>query len=84
MSSSNKKLPKSAAAYLSGSGIGTEFLLSLATGPLLLGVLGAQAVFSWLQAAGLSSEEVFRGDRLPVLHFPDCGSEEGGDNTSPY
>lgn len=84
MSSSNKKLPKSAAANRSGSEIPTELLISLATGPMLLGVLGAQAVSSWLQAVGMSSEEVFRGDRLPVLHFPDSGSEEGGDNTSPY
>jgi hypothetical protein len=53
----------------------TEFLLSLAVGPMLFGVLATDAVFSWLQAIGTSSEEVFRGDRLPVLHFPESGNE---------
>lgn len=43
---------------------------------MLLGILVTDAVLSWLQAAGINSEEVFRGDRLPVLHFPDSGSEE--------
>ncbi len=55
----------------SKSPIPTDFLLSLATGPLILGVLATEAVGSWLQATGISSEEVFRGDRLPLLHFPD-------------
>ncbi|HEY9637574.1 MAG TPA: hypothetical protein V6D14_29540 [Coleofasciculaceae cyanobacterium] len=60
----------------SKSQIPTELLLSLATGPLLLGVLSLEAVFSWLQATGISSEEVFRGDRLPVLPFPDLEQED--------
>ncbi|HEY9710013.1 MAG TPA: hypothetical protein V6D48_17535 [Oculatellaceae cyanobacterium] len=59
----------------SKSPIPTDFLLSLATGPLLLGVLATEAVCSWLQATGMSSEEVFRGDRLPLLHFPDSSHE---------
>ncbi len=54
----------------------TEVLLSLATAPMLLGILATDAVFSWLQNLGISSEEVFRGDRLPVLHFPNLESEE--------
>jgi hypothetical protein len=60
----------------SKSQIPTEFLLSLATAPILLGVLSIEAVFSWLQATGISSEEVFRGERLPVLPFPDLEQEE--------
>ena len=49
----------------------TECLLSLATAPMLLGLLSTQVVFSWLQEAGINSEELFRGERLPILHFPE-------------
>jgi hypothetical protein len=76
LSSLNKKLPENIAVSTSKSQIPTELLLSLATGPLLLGVLSIEAVFSWLQATGISSEEVFRGDRLPVLPFPDLEQED--------
>jgi hypothetical protein len=72
----NKKLPETDTANTLKTGIPTEFFLSLAAGPMLLGVLSAGAVFSWLQAAGVASEEVFRGDRLPVLNFPNSGREE--------
>ncbi|MBD1924325.1 hypothetical protein H6F77_25110 [Microcoleus sp. FACHB-831] len=58
----------------------TECLLSLATGPLLLGVLATKALAECLDAAGAASEEVFRGDRLPVLHFPHKGQQS---NDSP-
>lgn len=54
----------------------TDFLLSLAVGPLLLGSLAADAIVSWLQATGINSEEVFRGERLPVLHFPETEHQE--------
>jgi hypothetical protein len=76
MSSLNQKRPETPTAQTSQSGIVTEFFVGLATGPVLLGVLSAGAIFSWLQAAGLASEEVFRGDRLPVLHFPESEREE--------
>lgn len=74
MTLTNQKSPKPVAAQSSSSPIPTEFFLSLATAPMLLGILSAQAVFSWLQTAGIASEEVFRGDRLPILHVPN--SEE--------
>lgn len=54
----------------------TEFLLSLAVGPMLLGVLATDAIVSWLQSTGINSEEVFRGERLPVLHFPESEPRE--------
>lgn len=53
------------------SEIPTDLLLSLTVAPVLLGVLSMQAIGSWLESAGIASEEVFRGDRLPILHFPD-------------
>lgn len=42
-------------------------LLSLSTAPLLLVLLGSRALGIMLQEMGQTSEEVFRGDRLPVL-----------------
>jgi hypothetical protein len=50
----NKKLP-------------TQILVSIGTVPLLLGVLGTRALAKGIQDLGQSSEEVFRGDRLPTL-----------------
>lgn len=64
------------AANLSKAQKPTEFLLSLAVGPVLLGVLATDAIVSWLQATGINSEEVFRGERLPVLHFPESEPQE--------
>lgn len=67
----NDKTRDTKATDKSGLEIPTGWLLSLATGPMLLGVISLEALFSALQATGISSEEVFRGDRLPILHFPD-------------
>jgi hypothetical protein len=51
--------------------IPNELLLQLGTGSLLLGLVGAKAVAQAVKAIGQASEEVFRGDRLPVLPFPE-------------
>ena len=48
-----------------------ELLLSLATGPMLVGVISLNRIGSWLQQVGEASEEVLRGDRLPILPFPE-------------
>jgi len=48
-----------------------ELLLQLGTGSLLLGLIGSKAVAQAAKAIGEASEEVFRGDRLPVLPFPE-------------
>ncbi|MCT7951551.1 hypothetical protein NG798_17240 [Ancylothrix sp. C2] len=45
-------------------------LLSLATMPLIVGLWGVKAMGGFLRDLGEASEEVFRGERLPVLHFP--------------
>lgn len=52
-----------------------QILLSVATGPVLLGIVGIRLVSQWLQELGQSSEEVFRGDRLPLLHLPHINQE---------
>ncbi len=45
-----------------------EILLQLGTATVLVTLLGGKAFFETLQAIGQVSEEVFRGDRLPVLN----------------
>lgn len=45
-------------------------LLSLTSLPALLGLITVQFLLQWLESVGIASEEIFRGDRLPVLHFP--------------
>ncbi|QYO63509.1 hypothetical protein [Leptolyngbya sp. 7M] len=42
-------------------------LLSLSTAPLLLVLIGSRALAKMVQDMGQTSEEVFRGERLPVL-----------------
>ncbi|MGB3512948.1 MAG: hypothetical protein WBA93_27785 [Microcoleaceae cyanobacterium] len=48
----------------------SNLLVSLATGPMLLGLLGNKVINQLLPEMGLYSEEIFRGDRLPMLNFP--------------
>lgn len=50
-----------------GGEISPEVLVSLATVPFLLALLGSKALGSMLQEIGQQSEELFRGDRLPFL-----------------
>lgn len=50
--------------------ISSDILLSLATAPLLLGLYAGQNLAKFWQEVGEASEEVFRGERLPILNFP--------------
>ncbi len=45
-------------------------LLQLGTVPMLFALLAEKAVDKSMQAIGSASEELFRGDRLPILNFP--------------
>ena len=51
-------------------------LLSLSTAPLLGLLLGGRALALALREIGQSSEEVFRGDRLPVLKITVLDTEQ--------
>lgn len=55
---------------ISNSKIPTEILLSVATVPLLVALLGSKALAELLHSLGSASEEIFRGDRLPTLNQP--------------
>jgi hypothetical protein len=53
-----------------------EILLSLTTAPFLFGMVAVKSLARRLEEIGQASEEVFRGDRLPVLHVPESQGEE--------
>jgi len=46
-----------------------ELLLSAATVPLLAGLVAGRMVNELMMGLSQASEEVFRGDRLPILRF---------------
>lgn len=46
-------------------------LLQMATASMLLLLVADKATGKALATLGTASEEVFRGDRLPILNFPD-------------
>jgi hypothetical protein len=50
--------------------VSIEVLVGLATAPVLLALIGGRAVALAMQELGEASEELFRGDRLPVLRSP--------------
>ncbi|MDY6784620.1 MAG: hypothetical protein SW833_19095 [Cyanobacteriota bacterium] len=52
-----------------------EILLSLATIPVLFGMVAMRSLGIRLQDISQASEEIFRGDRLPLLHFHESESE---------
>lgn len=43
--------------------------VSLMTGPFLVSLVSAKLLSDWMQQVGFASEELFRGDRLPVLNM---------------
>jgi hypothetical protein len=55
-----------------------EVWIGLGTAPLLVGLLGARAIATAMQEMGTASEEIFRGDRLPILKItpPDSNSTD--------
>jgi hypothetical protein len=52
-----------------------DWLVGLATAPILVGLACSKLAQTVLQDAGQLSEEIFRGDRLPPLPFPKANSE---------
>ena len=62
--------------------VSPELLLSLATPPLLVVLVGGLVLKEAIQELGLLSEEIFRGDRLPVLHFPKTAQPDPDNHSS--
>lgn len=61
---------------LRGVKIPSDFLLSVTTAPLMLMLMGSKVLSDTLLDLSRSSEAVFQGDRLPVLHFPPRSPQE--------
>ena len=55
--------------------VSPSLLVSIAATPWLAAIVSIQAASGLLEQLGLASEEMFRGDRLPILHFPHPVSE---------
>jgi hypothetical protein len=51
-------------------------LLGLATIPLLAGILAARSLGEAIAELGRTSEEMFRGDRLPILKVRETQERE--------
>jgi hypothetical protein len=51
-------------------------LLGLATAPLLAGILVARSLGEVITELGRTSEEMFRGDRLPILKVRESQERE--------
>lgn len=47
------------------------WLVSFATVPWLVAALGTKALQDLMLNLSTNSEEILRGDRLPILHFPE-------------
>lgn len=50
--------------------ISNQVLLQISTVPVLTALVAGKYAAETMQAIGQSSEELFRGDRLPILPFP--------------
>lgn len=48
----------------------SDILISLATVPVLFIIVGSRVFTDLMQDWGQGSEEIFRGDRLPLLRIP--------------
>lgn len=71
MSNSRSHPPETAGVKLLFLTIPNDLVLQVGTASLLVGLIGSKAVAQAAKAIGQASEEVFRGDRLPILPFPD-------------
>jgi hypothetical protein len=57
--------------------------LSVTTAPLLLALVGAKAVAVAVRELGELTEEVFRGDRLPLLNLDNSNDPQPNESKSP-
>jgi hypothetical protein len=55
---------------VSSAPVSPSLFVSLAATPWLVTIVTLNAASGLLEQLGLVSEEIFRGDRLPVLHLP--------------
>lgn len=59
---------------MSKTPIPPTLMVSLVAPPWTVAIVALHSGAKLLEQLGVASEEIFRGDRLPVLHFPVPGS----------
>jgi hypothetical protein len=55
---------------MSSTPISPALIVSLVAPPWAMALVALHSGAKLLEQVGVASEEIFRGDRLPVLHFP--------------
>lgn len=78
MSSVNFKSSTDSGLNLFFFSLPQSFLLQVGTASVLMLLIAEKAVIQNLQAIGEATEELFRGDRLPILDFPE--QEQGNES----
>lgn len=76
MSSSSDDAPVSSNLSPKTPVLPSDWLLGLATAPMVMAWMGGRMAQEFLLSLSEGTEEVFRGDRLPVLHFPNTEPQE--------
>jgi len=71
MPATNQQPSPNPASDLNFFSIPQSFLLQIGTASIVLLLITEKATVKALEAIGEASEELFRGDRLPNLDFPD-------------
>lgn len=62
-------------SFSPGERLKPDMVISIVTGPLLIGILGAHTAYEGLIQLGLASEELFRGERLPTLNLASVAAD---------
>ncbi|MGF1936066.1 MAG: hypothetical protein RM347_017050 [Nostoc sp. ChiQUE02] len=71
MPPANQQPSTNPASNLDLFSIPQSFLLQIGTASILLLLITGKTTVRALEAVGEASEELFRGDRLPILDFPE-------------
>jgi hypothetical protein len=71
MPSINPKSTSSNGYNLGLFSIPQSIVLQMGTTSLMLALVAQKAAFEAIETIGQASEEIFRGDRLPILDFPE-------------
>jgi hypothetical protein len=53
-----------------------SIVLQVGTTSLMLALVAQKAAFEAMESIGQASEEIFRGERLPILDFPESKSQK--------
>lgn len=81
MKSSNQKASTTIEPSSFSPTLNSEILVGLVTLPMLVGMVSVRAIAEGLRELGSLSEEIFRGDRLPLLEFSNLPTAKRSDTS---